>query len=316
MKNRWVGAAVLAGLLAIVLSSCGSKSLTPGEGYVDVTGGKVWYRIVGSGNKTPLLVLHGGPGVPSYYLKPLAALADERPVVFYDQLGCGHSTAPNDSSLWTIDRYVQELGQVRKALGLNEVYLYGHSWGTILAAEYLFTHPSGVKGCVMSSPALSIPRWQHGADSLLTTMPDSIQQVIRENEAAGTVHSDEYQAAMMAFYAEYLARRQPWSADIDSAFMQMNPALYEYMNGPSEFNLSGILHDYDCTDRLNEITIPTLFISGDNDEAPASTVRYYSSLVPNSEMVIVPDAGHLTMQDNPEVHNRAVRAFLDKVDAR
>ena len=112
-----------------------------GEGFIDVPGGRVWYRVVGSGSGTPLLLLHGGPGVPSYYLKPLMALADERPVIFYDQLGCGHSDRPADSTLWTIDRYVEELDQVRRTLGLSQVHLLGHSWGTILANEYVHRQP-------------------------------------------------------------------------------------------------------------------------------------------------------------------------------
>ena len=140
-RRRSSIAVVLAfGLLALV-SGCGSRGQTPRQGMIDVPGGKVWYQVVGSGTKTPLLLLHGGPGAPSYSLKPLAALADERPVVFYDQLGGGRSPAPADSSLWTIDRFVRELADVRQALGLKQVHLLGISWGTILALEYMKTHP-------------------------------------------------------------------------------------------------------------------------------------------------------------------------------
>src|SRR5262245_15456277 len=125
-------------LIAIVSASlnsisCGSHTLSPGEGFVDVTGGRIWYRIVGRGPGTPLVLLHGGPGVPSVYLKPLEALADERPVVFYDQLGSGQSDRPKDNSLWTVQRFVEEVGEVRKGLGLNQIHLYCHSWGTMLA---------------------------------------------------------------------------------------------------------------------------------------------------------------------------------------
>src|SRR6266581_993527 len=129
-KIASIGLCVLAmGLF----SSCQKPNLTPREGFIDVPGGKVWYRITGTGTKTPLLLLHGGPGVPSYYLKPLAALGDDRPVIFYDQLGCGHSDRPTDSTLWTIDRFIKELVTVRQALGLNEVHILGQSWDTMLA---------------------------------------------------------------------------------------------------------------------------------------------------------------------------------------
>ena len=133
--------------LLLAVTACGPRAtgLRSGEGFVQTPGGRVWYRIVGSGSRTPLLVLHGGPGVPSTYLKPLAALADERPVVFYDQLGAGKSDHPKDSTLWTVDHYVSELARVREALGLREVHLYGHSWGTVLATEYALTKPKGLE---------------------------------------------------------------------------------------------------------------------------------------------------------------------------
>lgn len=299
---------------AFLLVSCQSQKLVEGEGYVDVTGGKVWYRVVGDGPGTPLLVLHGGPGVPSYYLKPLAGLGKNRPVVFYDQLGCGHSTAPDDTSLWTIDRFVTAIGQVRAALGLKKVCLYGHSWGSMLAADYLLTKPDGVRACIMAGPALSAHRWIHDADSLLTTLPDSVQQVIRQNEDAGTTDSPEYQAAMMQFYGMYLARKQPWSADIDSSFAQMNQAMYNYMEGPSEFTITGTIRDYDATPRLHEITIPTLFIVGEYDESPPSTAAYYQSLMPDAQLEIIPNAAHLAMDDDSAKYVQAVAAFLKEVD--
>src|SRR6185369_3105488 len=150
----------IGALLALTMVlGCQKPGLKAGEGYVQVEGGRVWYRIVGSGTATPLLVLHGGPGMPSFYLKPLAALADERPVVFYDQLGAGHSERPNDAKLWRTERFIDELVRVRQALGLREIHLYGHSWGSMLATDYLLTHPTGIKSVIFAGPALSIPRW-------------------------------------------------------------------------------------------------------------------------------------------------------------
>jgi len=300
----------------VIICGCGNSShkLTPSEGYITVEGGKVWYRIVGNGPGTPLLVLHGGPGVPSYYLKPLAALGDERPVIFYDQLGAGHSDHINDTSLWTIGHFLGELQQVRDSLGLTKVHLYGHSWGSMLATDYLLSHPTGVVSCILAGPSLSIPRWAHDADSLLKTLPDSVQTVIHKSEAAKTTDSPEYQAAVAQFYALYLARKLPWSADIDSSFAQMNAGLYTYMDGPSEFTLTGTLRDYDRSDRLPEISIPTLLIGGQYDEAVPSTVKYYQTLIPRSEQVIVPNAGHLTMQDDSAAYIGAIRDFLRRAD--
>ena len=108
--------------------------LSPKEGHIEVEGGRVWYRVCGSGDETPLLLLHGGPGAPSYYLNPLEEISKDRPVIFYDQLGAGRSDRPVDASLWTVERFVRELGEVRRALGLDRVHVLGHSWGTMLGA--------------------------------------------------------------------------------------------------------------------------------------------------------------------------------------
>jgi len=311
------GISLAAGIfLVLTLVACQSHRLTSGEGFVDVPGGRVWYRIVGSGSRTPLLVLHGGPGVPSYYLKPLAALADERPVIFYDQLGCGHSDHPTDTTLWRTERFVEELALVRKALGLKEVHLYGHSWGTMLAMDYMLTKPEGVKSLIMASPCLSTSRWIHDADSLLTTLPDSIQNTIKQNEREGTTDSPQYQGAMMSYYQQYVARKLPWSADLDSSFSQISPAVYGYMWGPSEFTSSGTLRDYDRTGKLNTIRVPTLFTAGQFDEATPQTVKYYQSLVSGSELAILPNCAHGTMHDNPEGYVRILREFVARVDAR
>jgi proline iminopeptidase len=306
----------VAGLLTSLAAGCAPKGLEPGEGYVEVPGGRVWYRIVGSGAATPLLLLHGGPGAPSYYLKPLAALADERPVILYDQLGAGHSDPITDTALLTVDRFVTELAAVREALGLEEVHLLGHSWGTMLATDYLLTKPEGVRSVIFASPAISIPRWLADADTLLMTMPDAIQQAVARHEADGTFDAPEYQAAMIAFYQQYLARRLPWSADIDSTFTQLGTMVYGTMWGPSEFTATGTLRDYDRTDRLGEVTIPTLFTTGRFDEARVETVDYYRSLVPGAELAIIENAAHLTMQDDSAANVRIVREFLRRVEER
>jgi len=295
----------------ILIDGCQSNKLKPGEGYINVTGGKVWYKIVGSGDKTPLLLLHGGPGVPSYYLNPMASLSDERPVIFIDQLGCGRSDRITDTSLMTIESYVNQLKQIHDALGLKDYYLFGHSWGTILAVEYYFAHPEGLKALILSGPALDIPRWSKDADTLIATLPDSIQTAIRENERNGTYDSPQYGQAVDYYYKLYLARKQPWSSDLDSAFSKIGENVYMHMDGPSEFTLTGNLRDYDATGKLGKIDVPTLFIGGEFDEARPSTVKYYASLVPNSKVEIIPDAGHLSMQDNPEYNNKIIGEFLN-----
>lgn len=299
-------------VMAAVFTACATDTpdLSPREGFLDVPGGRVWYRIAGTGSGTPLVLLHGGPGFTSHYLNPLAALGDERPVIFYDQLGSGRSTHTTDSTLWTIEAFVTELDSLRRALGLREVHLLGHSWGTMLGTQYVLAHPdAGVRSLILSSPALSAARWMTDADSLLGTMPDSIQRIVATHEEAGTFDSPEYQAAVNAYYERFVYRTPP-GPDIDSAFAGANLALYTYMWGPSEFTATGTLTDFDVTDSLGMIPLPTLFTTGEFDEAPPSTVREHASLMPNAEVAIIRGAAHLTMQDAPEENVRVIREFL------
>jgi proline iminopeptidase len=304
-------------VLILLLTSCQQpKKLAHGEGYINVAGGKVWYRIIGEGPETPILLLHGGPGVPSYYLKPLEALSKNRPVIFYDQLGCGKSDRITDTAMMTVEHFVNELEQVKQALGLKDYYLYGQSWGTMLATDYYLKFPEGIKALILSSPALSIPLWLKDADTLIATLPDSVQKDILTNEQNKTFTSPEYQEAIKIYYEHFLARKLPWSADIDSAFSQIGQNVYEYMGGPSEFTMIGPLKDYDITNRLDEIKIPTLFITGQFDEARPSTVKYYQSLVPGAKFSIIENAGHMTMQDNSEQNIQVITDFINEIEGK
>jgi len=315
MKNKNIIKILGLLIILIVLNSCQTNpNLKAGEGYIEVTGGNVWYKIVGEGDKTPILILHGGPGATSYYLKPLAALSKDRPVIFFDQLGCGRSTLEMDTTQMNIKFYVDEVYQVKKALGLKDFYLYGQSWGTILGAEYYFSHPEGIKGIILASPALSGKLWIQDAQLLLNQLPDSLQEVIQKYEKLKEFHAPEYQDAMMVYYKKHIARKLPWSADIDSTFAYLGEDVYTYMNGPSEFTFTGTLQHYDATSRLQTIRIPSLFICGKYDEARPETTEYYAGLVPNSKFVIIEDAAHMTMQDNPEQDIKEIRIFLNEIE--
>lgn len=303
-------------VFALIIEFQPDKKLKPGEGYISVTGGKVWYRIVGEGNKTPLLLLHGGPGVPSYYLNPLAALAKDRPVIFYDQLGCGRSDRITDSSLLTVEKFVEQVEEIRKALGFEKFYLYGQSWGTMLGMDYYLKYPDRIKALIFSSPALNIHTWTNDADKLISTLPDSVQSAIRINEANKTYDAPEYQQALQVYYQNFVARKLPWSADFDSSFANMCINVYQTMWGPSEFNATGILKDFDRTDRLGEIRVPTLFICGEFDEATPSTVEYYHNLVPDSKFVVIKNSAHLTMHDNPKQDLKTISDFLNTLEKK
>ncbi|MDH5316569.1 MAG: alpha/beta hydrolase, partial [Gemmatimonadota bacterium] len=187
------------GLLILGLVAC-APAPKPAEGYITVPGGRIYWARMGDGPGTPLIVIHGGPGSTSFGLKPWAALGDERPVIRYDQLGSGKSDHPTDTTLFTVDRAVRELQALRDSLGLDEVHLYGRSWGAMLVEAYMGGQPTGVHSVILSSPLVTTAQWERDADSLLTTLPDSVQKVIAEQEAAGTTDSPEYQAAMTVYY--------------------------------------------------------------------------------------------------------------------
>lgn len=306
---------ILSGMLLIfLLSGCKTKELTSREGYIEVTGGKVWYRINGEGNKTPILLLHGGPGSSSYYLDPLKELSKERPVIFIDQLGCGRSTRITDTTLMTIERYVEELEQVRKALHLEDFILYGHSWGTMLGIDYYLKYPGEVKAIIFHSPLFSTDLWIKDADTLITTLPDSIQVIIRENEKSKTYTSDAYVNAVKLYYSKFLTRKEVPKEKADSEKMYTGTNVYEFMWGPSEFTATGNLLNYDRVNRLKEITVPTLLLTGEYDEARSVTVRYFQSLIPGSEFKVINNSGHVTMHDNLPETITAIKQFLVKHD--
>ncbi len=170
-------------------------------GFLKVKGGNVWYEIVGNNHKNaiPLLTLHGGPGYPSDYIRTIEGLADERPVIFCDQLGCGKSDRTTDPKLWTIEAFVEELTIIRRELGLSRVHILGHSWGTMLAIDYLLTKPSGIKSLILASPCLNIPRWLQDAEKYRYTLSPEIQEIFHKHEEVGTTDSAEYQKAVQVY---------------------------------------------------------------------------------------------------------------------
>ncbi|MFI5152516.1 MAG: proline iminopeptidase-family hydrolase [Chitinophagales bacterium] len=297
-----------------ILACHQSGNLKPTEGYFSGKGGKIWYKIVGEGEKVPILTLHGGPGAPGYYLKPLENLAVDRSIIFYHQLGCGKSDRIQDTSLMTTRHYVEELGELIKFLGLKKFYLYGQSWGTMLATEFYLSHPEGIEALILSSPYLSTSLWIRDADTLISRLSDSIQIAIRASEKNGSYTDSPYLRAVNIYYQRHLARKLPWSADTDSSFTQIGENVYNSMWGPSEFTCTGNLKNADLTNRLGEIKVPTFLICGEFDEARPSTVKYFQSLIPGSKFVLIENAGHLTMQDNSEADERAITEFLSSLE--
>jgi proline iminopeptidase len=307
--------ALVACAATLVVACGGSASLKPGDGMLDVPGGRIWYRVVGTGHGTPLLVIHGGPGGTSCRLREHGRLGDERPVIFYDQLGTGRSERSRDTTLWTLPHAVDEVDAIRRALGLREVHLLGQSWGSAVAAEYALTRPaSGVRSLVLTGPFLSTPRWIADAKLLVAQLPDTVQRVIASADSTGAYDTPAYRAAMDSFAVRFGSRRRVRYPEC--ATVQGNDTIYRRMWGPSEFRATGTLRDYDRTARLGELRLPVLLVAGQFDEAREETVRGYAALIPGARVEIIPGAGHASVSDAPEVTTGVVRRFLADVERR
>lgn len=293
----------------------GSVALPAGESRLAVDGGVIWYKVTGNGSGTPVILLHGGPGYGSYYLKSLEALGTDRPVVRYDQLGSGKSGGLTDTTKMTIPHFVGELESLRAKLGYDRVHIVGHSWGTILGLEYYRTHPEHVASLTLASAALDIPEWERNAKRLVTTLSDSAQRAIRVREADKKFDAPDYQSALQEFYGRYVWLH-PVQADLDSTLSDVNERIYGYMQGPSEFTITGTLKHYNATSFLSEVRVPTLFTVGEFDEANPATIRRQAALVPGARVVVIPGAAHVTTWDNPDAMLHAVREHLRTADAK
>ena len=284
------------------------------EGFVDVPGGRVWYEVVGEGDRTPLIVLHGGPGSTHFGMEPLKALADQRPVVFYDQLGCGASDRPDDLSLWRTDRFVEELDLLRKSLGLDRTHILGHSWGTMLATDYYLAHSQGIVSLVMSSPCISIERWVADCAEYRSKLPQDVQGVLDRHEEAGTTDSEEYKQATEVFNKRHVFRMDPLPEAVQRGRKGRGQIVYETMWGPNEFYMSGNLRGYGRSGRLGEINVPTLFSCGRVDEAAPGTTEWYHSLTSGSEFVVYENSAHMPMWEETDRYISVVRDFLRRAD--
>ena len=300
--------------------ACTGPNLVPGEARLPVHGGSNWYRITAAGHGTPVILLHGGPGYSSFYLKPFEDLADDRPVVRYDQLGGGKSDRISDTTLFTVEHFVRELDSLRAHLGCTQVHLFGHSWGTILAFEYYRAHPDHVASLILGSAALDIPTWELNVRRLVGTLSDPAQRAIRVREAQKRFDAPDYQAANNEFWGKYVMRTQvaagtAGAADLDSTMSTFNEAIYNYMQGPSEFTITGTLKQYDVTAQLATVRVPTLYTVGEFDEADPTTIRRFAALTPGAQVVVLTGAAHMTPWDARDENVRVVRAFLRAADS-
>lgn len=283
---------------------------------IDVPGGRVWTRQLGDGTALPLVLLHGGPGCPSPYLEPFEALATDRPVLFYDQLGCGESDRPEDASLWQLERFVHELEAVVDSLGQGAVHLLGHSWGSMLGVDYALAHPGRVASLILASPCLSMDRVRADMARLKADLPPAVLAMIERCEAEGKTDTGAYNAAALVFYRRHLCRLPLWPEPLARAEAQWGWAVYHAMWGPAEFTPTGNLAGFEREDRLHELRCPVLYTCGRHDEITPESTSAYHARTPGSDMRVFEHSAHLPHREEGPAYLAMVREFLIRAEER
>jgi proline iminopeptidase len=288
-------------------------ALGPGEGTLTVRGGRIWYKRSGTGTGTPMVLLHGGPGAGSYYMKPFEDIGDDRPIVRYDQLGAGKSDRLTDTTLMNIPRFVEELDSLRRALRIERWFVNGHSWGTVLALEYYKAHPEHVAGIVFGGSVFDWRAYARATDAWTKQMSDSSQRAIAAWKAGGSAETPAFKAATEEFYSKYVWRH-PVKADADSANASFGAEQYNYMQGAYEYVVTGTMKNYDVRAGLPKIAVPVLSTTGEFDEVGPKTVEAHARMIPGARFIRYPGAGHVTTWDARDANVRDVREFLRSVD--
>lgn len=289
------------------------------EGRVSFRGFQTWYRIARKSDepgKLPLLCLHGGPGFTHDYLESLEDIGRTgRRVIFYDQLGAGNSDRPSDPDMWTVELFLDELRTIREELALDRIHLFGSSWGGMLALEYALEQPSGLASLTLASSPSSIPLWSEETARLRSELPVDVRQTLDEHEHAGTTEDPAYEEATMEFYKRHVCRTDPWPNGLNRSFERYNPQVYNAMQGPNEFVITGTLKDWDITGRLGEIAVPTLVTSGRYDECTPRIAEQVHRGIRGSEWVLFEESSHTAFIEERERYMQVLGDFLTRVES-
>ena len=305
-------------LPAVLGSRATAEVKTAGIRLIRVDGKyNVWTKKLGSG-RIKVLTLHGGPGATHEYLECFEDFLPQEGVEFYyyDQLGSFYSDQPEDASLWTVDRFREEVEQVRAALGLDDLYLYGSSWGGMLGIEYALKYQKHLKALVISDMTASVASYVAYINELRSKLPAETIAVLEKYEAKGEFEAPEYQEAMFkTIYAKHLCRLDPWPDPVQRTFKHLNPKVYNTMQGPNEFVVNGTFKDWDRWKDLPRITVPTLLMVGRYDTMSVDDIRRMGRAIPKSRVVVCENGSHLSMWDDQETYFRELLRFWKDVDA-
>lgn len=284
---------------------------------------KVWTKRVGNNPKLKVLLLHGGPGATSEYFESADSYLPAAGVeyYYYDQLGSGRSDNPANDKLWDLNRFVEEVEQVRQALGLDSgnFILLGHSWGGILAMEYALKYQKNLKGLIISNMVASIPEYVKYANEVLgPQLPPDVLNKIREYEKKEDYTNAAYLDLIKKYYyPAHVLRMDPdqWPEPVNRSFAKLNYPLYLKMQGPSEFGVVGnaTLKNWDRTGDLKTITVPTLAIGAKYDTMDPDAMKKISELVQNGQYLFCPNGSHMSMYDDQETYYKGILSFLNKL---
>ena len=274
----------------------------------------VWTRQVGRG-PTPVLLLHGGPGATHEYLENLADYIplDEFTLYYYDQLGSFHSDQPDDFGLWTVERFRNEVNEVRQSLGLERFILYGQSWGGMLAQEYALCYPEQLQGVVISNMVASIQDYVRYLSVLRQQLPPALQEEMAAFERAEDYFNPRYLEIMDLLYRRHLCRLSEWPAAVNRSLARMAYDVYGTMQGPNEFLVTGTFKNWDRWEDLHRIQVPTLLLVGAHDTMDPESVKDMGRRIPNAETVVCPSGSHLAMWDDPDHYFPPLIRFLRRV---
>jgi proline iminopeptidase len=285
---------------------------------VPVVGGKykVWTKKMGSGS-VKVLLLHGGPGFPHDYLEAMESFLPQAGIemYYYDQLGVGNSDIPDDPSLWTVERYLSEVEEVRQGLGLDQFVLYGHSWGGMLAIEYALHYQQHLRGLVISNMTAGIQSYLKRTNALKPQLltPELLAK-FNALEAAKDYDNPEYnRIAMEELYPKMLCRLKPWPEPATRSLRLGNEKIYNQMQGKSEFEVTGNFKNWERWDNLHEIKVKTLAIGAEHDEMDPNDIRKMATMMPNATSAICPNGSHFAFWDDQAVYFQHLLGFLKSV---
>ena len=285
------------------------------EGYVDFRGHRTWFRFVGDLNSavTPLLALHGGPGSTHNYFAPLEGLAVERPVVLYDQIGCGKSDRPQDIE-WSVDVFRDELAVLREQLGLERIHLLGTSWGGMLAQEHVLSGAKGIVSLTLSSTLANLALWNEEQLKLKAALPPDVIEVLDRHEAAGTYDAPEYEEAMQAYMDRHFYRGPRPRPELEAMAKGRASDVYRAMQGPNEWTTTGVLKGWDTRDRLQEIDLPTLVVRGRYDMCTEPVAAELVDRIRGARLAVLENSSHTPVLEETDAYLELISSFMREAE--